>query len=71
MERPIHDYSARLVERTQELAEQARAQVPQKARRQLNDWSARVRGTIIGHPGLSLGIALGIGVFLGWLIKRR
>lgn len=71
MERPIHDYSARLVERSQELAEQARTQVPQRTRDQLNYWSARLRGTIIARPGLSLGIALGIGVFLGWLIKRR
>ena len=71
MERPIYDYSARLAQRTQELAHQASEQIPEGARNQFNYWSGRLRSTIIQRPGLSLGVALGMGVFLGWLIKRR
>lgn len=71
MERPIYDYSARLAQRTQELAHQARERIPEGARSQFDYWSTRLRGQIIQNPGLSLGIALGMGVLLGWLIKRR
>jgi ElaB/YqjD/DUF883 family membrane-anchored ribosome-binding protein len=31
----------------------------------------RIREYIINEPVRALGIALGVGVFLGWLIKRR
>jgi ElaB/YqjD/DUF883 family membrane-anchored ribosome-binding protein len=31
----------------------------------------RVRAFIVDEPARALGIALGVGVLLGWLIKRR
>jgi ElaB/YqjD/DUF883 family membrane-anchored ribosome-binding protein len=31
----------------------------------------RIRQYIINEPARALGIALGVGVLLGWLIKRR
>jgi ElaB/YqjD/DUF883 family membrane-anchored ribosome-binding protein len=33
--------------------------------------SERVKQYIINQPARALGIALGLGVLLGWLIKRR
>jgi len=41
------------------------------ARERLAEGSETVRNYIVEHPERALGIALGLGVFLGWLIKRR
>lgn len=35
------------------------------------DWRAAAHDFITGNPGLALGVALALGVTLGWLIKRR
>jgi len=41
------------------------------AREQLVQGSEKVRGYVVQQPARALGIALGVGVLLGWLIKRR
>jgi ElaB/YqjD/DUF883 family membrane-anchored ribosome-binding protein len=41
------------------------------ARERLAEGSEAVKTYIAEHPERALGIALGLGVFLGWLIKRR
>jgi len=41
------------------------------AREQLAEGSERVKDYIVKEPVRALGIALGVGVLLGWMIKRR
>jgi len=41
------------------------------ARERLAEGSGRVRDYVTKEPVRALGIALGMGVLLGWLIKRR
>jgi ElaB/YqjD/DUF883 family membrane-anchored ribosome-binding protein len=41
------------------------------ARERLGEGTDLVRGFVTRHPARSLGIALGMGIILGWLIKRR
>jgi len=41
------------------------------AREQLNEGNEKVRNFVIERPAQALGIALGMGVLLGWWIKRR
>ena len=41
------------------------------AREQVSGGAGVVRKYIVNEPTRALGIALGMGVLLGWLIKRR
>lgn len=41
------------------------------AREQLAQGSEKVRDYVVKEPARALGIALGVGVLLGWMIKRR
>jgi len=41
------------------------------ARERLAEGSEMVKGYVVKEPVRALGIALGVGVLLGWLIKRR
>lgn len=41
------------------------------ARERLAEGSESVRQYIAREPARALGIALGVGVLLGWMIKRR
>jgi ElaB/YqjD/DUF883 family membrane-anchored ribosome-binding protein len=41
------------------------------ARERLAQGQEKVRDYIVNEPARALGIALGVGVVLGWLIKRR
>jgi ElaB/YqjD/DUF883 family membrane-anchored ribosome-binding protein len=41
------------------------------ARERLAEGSERVREYVVKEPARALGIALGVGVLLGWMIKRR
>lgn len=41
------------------------------AREKFSQGSEMIRNFTAREPGKALGIALGMGVFLGWLIKRR
>jgi len=71
MERPIYDYSSLAARRAQALAKESGRHLQQTARSQFQFWSVRLRTIIVENPRTSLGVALGIGVVLGWLIKRR
>jgi len=50
-----------------ELALEASATITEK----LSDGTRILRGFIVKEPTRALGIAVGMGVLLGWLIKRR
>jgi len=41
------------------------------ARERLSEGTDLVRNYVIRQPARALGIALGMGILLGWLIKRR
>jgi len=41
------------------------------AREKLAEGRDRIREYIVNEPARALGIALGVGVILGWMIKRR
>ncbi len=41
------------------------------ARERLSEGTQTVRQYIVERPAWALGLAVGIGVFLGWLTKRR
>jgi len=41
------------------------------AREQLAVGSERIKDFVVKDPARALGIALGVGVLLGWMIKRR
>jgi ElaB/YqjD/DUF883 family membrane-anchored ribosome-binding protein len=54
----------------EQLKEQA-LDVAAMARERLTEGGRRVRDYIVEQPTRALAIALGMGVLLGWLIKRR
>jgi ElaB/YqjD/DUF883 family membrane-anchored ribosome-binding protein len=41
------------------------------AREMLSERTDKVKDFVIKEPARALGVALGLGVLLGWLIKRR
>jgi len=41
------------------------------AREKLSEGSESIKKYVIEQPARALGIALGLGVILGWMIKRR
>ena len=41
------------------------------ARELLSEGTDKVRDFVLKEPARALGVALGLGVLLGWLIKRR
>jgi len=41
------------------------------AKERFAEGSGMVKGYVVQQPARALGIALGLGVLLGWLIKRR
>ncbi len=41
------------------------------ARQRISEGSERVKEYVTREPARALGIALGVGVLIGWLIKRR
>jgi ElaB/YqjD/DUF883 family membrane-anchored ribosome-binding protein len=55
----------------QEMIKERAMEMAATAREQLADGSERVRRYVVEQPARALGIALGMGVLLGWLIKRR
>jgi ElaB/YqjD/DUF883 family membrane-anchored ribosome-binding protein len=55
---------------TDELKEMA-MQYAAVARERLAEGSERVKEYVVQQPTRALGIALGLGVLLGWMIKRR
>jgi len=41
------------------------------ARERLTEGGEQIRQYVVKQPARALGIALGLGVLLGWVIKRR
>lgn len=41
------------------------------ARERLAEGSGKLKEYVVREPARALGIALGLGVLLGWMIKRR
>jgi ElaB/YqjD/DUF883 family membrane-anchored ribosome-binding protein len=41
------------------------------ARERVAEGSERVKEFVVREPARALGVALGVGVLIGWLIKRR
>ena len=66
----IADLGANLGVPTEDLKETALVYAA-AAKEQMAEGSERVKQYIINQPARALGIALGMGVLLGWLIKRR
>lgn len=74
MERPIYDYSPVGSQRTSDVATSpgpTGQELQQAAQEQIKRWMTQLGEVISDNPGASLGVALGMGVVLGWLIKRR
>jgi ElaB/YqjD/DUF883 family membrane-anchored ribosome-binding protein len=66
----IQDVGSSYGPQLDELKEQALVYAA-TARERLAEGSEKVREYIANEPARALGIALGVGVLLGWLIKRR
>lgn len=41
------------------------------AKERLAEGTGMLKGYVVQQPARALGIALGVGVLLGWMIKRR
>lgn len=54
----------------EELKEMA-LQYATAAQERLAEGSERVKDYVVRQPARALGIALGLGVLVGWMIKRR
>ena len=66
----IEDLRASYEPQLDDLKEQAMVYAA-AARERLAEGREQVRDYIVREPVRALGIALGVGVLLGWLIKRR
>jgi ElaB/YqjD/DUF883 family membrane-anchored ribosome-binding protein len=70
-----------MIDRVQELGTEWGAQAEQlkeralqytaAARERVTEGSERIKNYTVKEPVRALGIALGLGVLVGWLIKRR
>jgi len=66
----IQDMSSNYGPQIDEIKEQA-LNYAATARERLLEGRDKAREYIVNEPARALGIALGVGVLLGWLIKRR
>lgn len=66
----IRDEAGGLTSATDQAKEQA-LELMASARERLGGVGTAIRDFTQNQPAKALGIALGMGVFLGWLIKRR
>jgi ElaB/YqjD/DUF883 family membrane-anchored ribosome-binding protein len=66
----IQDLGSNYEPQLDELKEQALIYAA-TARERLAEGRDKIREYIVNEPARALGIALGVGVLLGWLIKRR
>jgi hypothetical protein len=66
----ILDRASALATQPEELRETAR-EYTEIARVRMGEVSESVKAYAIREPARALGIAFGLGVFLGWMIKRR
>jgi ElaB/YqjD/DUF883 family membrane-anchored ribosome-binding protein len=70
MNDPVRDWEAEAGTRSGELMELAFRSAG-VARQRIAEGSERVKEFIIREPARAVGLALGVGVLIGWLIKRR
>jgi ElaB/YqjD/DUF883 family membrane-anchored ribosome-binding protein len=61
---------AGMADQTEELKARA-LECAATARERLSEGNSLVKDYVTKQPARALGIALGLGVVLGWLIKRR
>jgi ElaB/YqjD/DUF883 family membrane-anchored ribosome-binding protein len=66
----IEDFGSSSGPQLDELKEQALV-IASAARERLAEGREKIREYIVNEPVRAMGIALGVGVVLGWLIKRR
>ena len=66
----ILDRASAIATPPDELSETAR-EYAESGRVRMGDVSESVRAYTVREPVRALGIAFGLGVFLGWMIKRR
>jgi len=66
----VDDTNGGLAHQADHWKEEAR-EMGAAAREQLVQGSRVIREYTLKKPATALGLALGIGVFLGWLMKRR
>jgi ElaB/YqjD/DUF883 family membrane-anchored ribosome-binding protein len=66
----IQNLEASLGPQAEEVKERA-LEYAAVARERLAEGGEMVKGYVVKEPVRALGIALGVGVLLGWLIKRR
>jgi len=66
----LHDLESGYGPQLDQLKEQAQVYAA-SAREQWVEGSAKIREYIVNEPARALGIALGMGVLLGWMLKRR
>ncbi len=66
----ILDWESNIGVKTEDLKESALVYVA-AARERLAEGCERVKQSIINQPVRAAAIALGMGVLVGWLIKRR
>lgn len=66
----LQGLEANLGPQTEELKERA-LEYAATARERLAEGSGLIRDYVVKEPARALGIALGVGVMLGWMIKRR
>jgi ElaB/YqjD/DUF883 family membrane-anchored ribosome-binding protein len=70
MKNRIEDVVSAVEPELDRLKEQAEL-VAAAARERLAEGRNKVRQYIVDEPARALGIAFGVGVLVGWLIKRR
>lgn len=66
----VLDSASEMASQTQEFRETAQ-KYGEVARERIGEVSELVEAYTVRQPAQALGIAFGLGVFLGWVIKRR
>ena len=66
----MQNYESDLASQAEELKARA-MELAAMARARLDEAGHSIKNYVIEHPAKALGFALGLGVALGWLVKRR
>ncbi|HEV3164807.1 MAG TPA: hypothetical protein VGZ22_12330 [Isosphaeraceae bacterium] len=66
----VPKYESELASQAEQLKEQA-LDLAAVARERLDEAGQSIKNFVIEHPAKAIGFALGLGVALGWLVKRR
>lgn len=65
------DLSSRLPPQVAEQLDQLQHLDREQVEALAGEWARTLRGYIILRPAVSLGIAVSVGVLIGWFLKRR